>query len=149
MKVAIACHHAAYILKEEVKDYLQKKGFEVIDFGTHSEESVDYPDTIKQAARAVGKKECEYGIVLCASGVGASIVANKIRGVRAALCLDEYTAEYARRHNNANVMAIAGKRMSIEDAARCLDIWFSTEFEGGRHQRRIDKIDEIEKEECL
>ncbi|MFN3659759.1 MAG: ribose 5-phosphate isomerase B [Brevinematales bacterium] len=148
MKIAIASDHAAYSLKEHLKNYLINTGYEIIDFGTHSEESMDYPDTIKLAARAVAKHEVDRGIVLCGSGIGASIVANKIRGVRAALCLDEYSAEYSRRHNDANVMVLGGRRTTPEEAKKLVDIWLSTAFEGGRHIRRIEKIHIIEKEEC-
>ncbi|MCX7882788.1 MAG: ribose 5-phosphate isomerase B [Brevinematales bacterium] len=148
MKIAMASDHAAYHLKEHLKAYLAKEGHEVIDFGTYSEASMDYPDTIKLAARAVSKKEAEYGIVLCGSGIGASIVANKIHGIRAALCLDAYSAEYSRRHNDANVLVLGGRRTSPTEAETLVDIWLSTDFEGGRHLRRIEKIHEIEQEEC-
>ncbi|MCX7820885.1 MAG: ribose 5-phosphate isomerase B [Brevinematales bacterium] len=149
MKVSLASDHAGYKMKEEVKSYLEKKGYEVKDYGTFSEESMDYPDTIKLAARAVSKREVDRGVVLCASGIGASIVANKIKGVRAALCLDEYSAEYSRRHNNANVLVLGAKRNTKEEILRIIDIWFSTEFEGGRHERRVEKIAEVEKEEMM
>ncbi len=148
MKIALAADHAGFLLKEEVKAYLTGKGHEVIDYGTNSLERMDYPDTIKLAARAVAGGICEQGVVVCASGVGAAIVANKIRGVRAALCLDEFTAEYSRSHNNANVISLAGKRQTMTDVSRYLDIWLSMPFEKGRHQKRLDKIREIEKEEC-
>lgn len=148
MKVAVASDHAAFELKEQVKAYLAKKGYEIEDFGTYSTESMDYPDTIVQAARAVSRGKFERGVVLCGSGVGASIVANKVRGIRAAMCMDEYTAEFSRRHNNANVLVLAGRRTTMDDAARYLDIWFSTGYEGGRHDRRLAKIEAIEREEC-
>lgn len=144
MKVALATDHAAFKLKVEVNEYLIKKGHEVIDFGAYSEETVDYPDTIGAAARAVGKGDAERGVVLCGSGIGASIVANKIKGVRAVLCLDEYSAEYSRKHNNTNVIALAGRRRTFDEISRYLDIWFETPFEGGRHQNRIDKISLME-----
>lgn len=147
MKVSLASDHAGYSMKEEVKSYLEKKGYEVKDYGTFSEESMDYPDTIKLAARAVSRKEVDRGVVLCASGIGASIVANKIKGIRAALCLDEYSAEYSRRHNDANVLVLGAKRNTKEEIFKIIDIWFSTDFEGGRHERRVNKIAEVEKEE--
>ncbi len=147
MKVSLASDHAGYLMKEEVKFYLERKGFEVKDYGTFSEESMDYPDTIKLAARAVARNEVERGVVLCSSGIGASIVANKIRGVRAALCLDEYSAEYSRRHNDANILVLGAKRNTKEEIFRIIDKWFSTEFEGGRHERRVKKIEEVEREE--
>jgi ribose 5-phosphate isomerase B len=148
MRIALANDHAAYELKIQVKEYLQKKGYTVEDYGTNSNKSVDYPDTIKLAARAVSKGLCLLGVVMCGSGVGASIVANKIRGIRAVLCMDEYTAEYSRKHNNANVLVLAGRRRTMEDVSRYLDIWLSTEYEGERHDQRLDKIRIIEDEEC-
>jgi len=148
MKIAMASDHAAYTLKEYLKAYLIEQGYEVMDFGTHSEESMDYPDTIKLAARAVAHGQVDRGIVMCGSGIGASIVANKVIGIRAALCLDEYSAEYSRRHNDANVMVLAGRRTPPEQAKKLVAIWLSTEFEGGRHSRRIEKIHELEREEC-
>ncbi len=147
MKVSLASDHAGYLMKEEVKSYLEKKGYEVKDYGTFSEESMDYPDTIKLAARAVSRKDVDRGVVLCASGIGASIVANKVKGIRAALCLDEYSAEYSRRHNDANVLVLGAKRNTKEEIFKIIDIWFSTDFEGGRHERRVNKIAEVEKEE--
>jgi ribose 5-phosphate isomerase B len=149
MKVALASDHGAFGLKKEIKDYLTIKGYDVIDFGSHSDEIMDYPDTIKLAAKSVAKGESERGIVLCGSGIGASIVANKIKGIRAVLCMDEYSAEYSRRHNDANILALAGRRRTMVDAARYIDIWFSTPFEGERHQKRLDKIKAIENEERL
>jgi ribose 5-phosphate isomerase B len=148
MKIALASDHAAFELKEKVKAWLEKKKYEVIDYGTHSTESMDYPDTIVQAARAVSKGQCEKAVVMCGSGIGASIVANKVRGVRAALCMDEYSAEFSRRHNNANVLVLAGRRRTMDDVERYLDIWFDTAYESGRHDRRIAKIADIESEEC-
>lgn len=148
MKIAIASDHAAVELKQKVKAYLKGKGFEITDYGTNSTESMDYPDTIKLAARAVAKGDAERGVVMCGSGLGASYVANKIHGIRAALCMDEYSAEFSRRHNDANVIVLAGRRRTMDDVARYLDIWFSTDYEGGRHDSRINKIAEIEKEEC-
>lgn len=147
MKIALASDHAAFALKEQVSDYLKSKGHEIKDYGTDSEASMDYPDTIKEAARAVSRHEAERGVVLCGSGIGASIVANKIRGIRAALCMDEYSAEFSRRHNDANVLVLAGRRRTMDDVSRYLDIWFSTPYEGGRHQNRLDKISQLEKEE--
>ena len=124
MKIAIASDHAAWKLKESIKNYLEEKGHTVTDFGTDSEASMDYPDTIKLAARAVSKGKCDRGVVLCGSGIGASIVANKIKGVRAALCTDEYTAEYSRKHNDANVIALGGRRLGLEQTKKILDIWY-------------------------
>ncbi len=149
MKISLASDHAGFQMKEEVKKYLSSNGYEVIDYGTFSEESMDYPDTVKLAARAVSRKEVDRGVVLCSSGIGASIVANKVKGIRAALCLDEYSAEYSRRHNDANVIALGAKRNTKEEIIRILDKWFSTEFDGGRHKKRVEKIADVEKEEGI
>jgi len=149
MKVSLASDHAGFRMKEEVKKYLSEKGYEIIDYGTFSEESMDYPDTIKLAARAVSKNEVDRGVVLCSSGIGASIVANKVKGIRAALCLDEYSAEYSRRHNDANILVLGANRNTNEEIFKIIDIWFSTNFEGGRHQKRVEKIAEVEKEEGI
>ncbi len=148
MKVAVASDHAGFELKEFVKKFLEKKGIEVLDFGTHSTDSVDYPDYIKLASRSVAKGEADFGVVVCGSGVGASIVANKVRGIRCALALNEYLAEMSRRHNNANVLALGGRVVTPDLAERILNAFFSGKFEGGRHERRVRKIAEIEKEEC-
>ena len=147
MKVALASDHAAFEMKEKVKVYLMEHGYEVVDFGTGSPDSMDYPDTIAPAARAVADGECERGVVMCGSGIGASIVANKIHRIRAALVLDEYSAEFSRRHNDANIIVLAGRRRTIEEMRLYLDTWFSTPYEGGRHDKRIEKITWIENAE--
>ena len=147
MRIAIASDHAAFERKEEVKTYLCEQDYEVIDFGPDSDASMDYPDTIKQAARSVRDKEADAGIVLCGSGIGADIVANKIRGVKALLCLDEYSAEYGKKHNDTNVLVLAGRRHTFHTVKRFIDIWLNTPFDGGRHQKRIDKITQVEEEE--
>ncbi len=144
MKISVASDHAAYERKKEVVQYLKEKGHEVIDFGTDSSASVDYPDYIEPACEAVARHDVERGVMLCGSGIGASIVANKVKGIRAALCMDEYSAEYSRRHNDANVLVLAGRRRTMDDISRYLDIWLGTEYEGGRHQNRVDKISAID-----
>ena len=140
MKIAIASDHGAYALKESVKAHLLQKGYEVQDFGTNSTESCDYPDFVGPAAKAVASGECERGIVLCTTGIGASITANKIKGIRCALLHDLLSTRLTRQHNNTNMMAlgaaITGEMLAIE----IVDTWLTTEFEGGRHQRRIDKV---------
>jgi ribose 5-phosphate isomerase B len=146
MKVALASDHAAFEMKEQVKLYLMEHGHTVEDFGTYTPDSMDYPDTIAPAARAVADGECERGVVMCGSGIGASIVANKIPGIRAALVLDEYSAEFSRRHNDANIIVLAGRRRTIDEMKSYLDLWFSTDYEGGRHDKRIEKIARIEAE---
>lgn len=146
MKIVLAADHGGYELKEIIKEYLNSQGHQIEDVGCYSEESTDYPDWVSKAAKAVAAGEAERGIVFCGSGIGASIVANKVDGVRAVLCFSDYLAEYSRLHNNANVMALAGRLVAPDLAKRYVDIWLKTEYEGGRHQRRLDKITALEKE---
>ena len=144
MMIALASDHGAFALKEKVKAYLLETGYEVEDFGTYSTESCDYTDFAVLAARAVAEGTCERGIVLCTTGIGMSIAANKVRGVRCALCTDTIMAEMTRRHNDSNVLAL-GAGISGELAAlRIVHTWLGTDYEGGRHQRRIDKITALE-----
>ena len=140
MKIAVGSDHAGYELKEILKEHLISLGHEVQDFGTHSVESVDYPDFGIAVGEAVSEGRFERGIVCCGSGIGISISANKVRGVRCALCYEPLAAEMSRRHNDANVLALGGRMTSPEIARKIVDIWLSTSFESGRHQRRIDKI---------
>ena len=140
MKIAIACDHGAYDLKETVKKHLEEKGFEVKDFGTNSKDSCDYPDFAGPAALAVASGECEKGIVLCTTGIGVSITANKVKGVRCALLSDLLSAKMTRQHNDTNVMAMGAAIVGEMLALQIVDTWLGTEFEGGRHQRRVDKI---------
>lgn len=144
MKISLACDHGGYELKENVKKWLEERGLEVVDFGCHSTESCDYPDFAEAAARAVGSGECEKGIVVCTTGIGVSICANKVKGVRCALCADTLSAEMTRRHNNANMLALGAGILGKNLAQRIVEVWLDTEFEGGRHQRRVDKMMEIE-----
>jgi ribose 5-phosphate isomerase B len=141
MKIAIGSDHAGFLYKEKIKELLRKFGQEVIDFGTNSEEAVDYPVFVRPAAEAVARGECERGIVLGGSGNGEAMVANKVRGVRCALCWTEDTARWARQHNDANVLAIGQRTISAELALRIVEIWLTTEFEGGRHARRVGMIE--------
>lgn len=143
MKIGIASDHGGFELKEYLKEYLKKSGIEVSDFGTNSKEPVDYPIYGERCARAVANGEVERGVVCCGTGIGISIAANKVAGIRCALCTDENMARLSRQHNNANVLALGGRTTSNEDAQKILDAWLTTEFEGGRHQRRIDMIDNI------
>ncbi|WP_294140386.1 ribose 5-phosphate isomerase B [uncultured Sanguibacteroides sp.] len=140
MKIAIACDHAGYEYKERLVKYLRDKGHEVKDFGTHSTESMDYPDTAHPLAVSVESGEYEKGIVLCGSGNGISMTVNKHQGIRCALCWNMELAALARQHNNANVCSIPARFIAYEEAQNVIDIFLSTAFEGGRHQRRIDKI---------
>ena len=148
MKIAIACDHGGLNLKNEIKKYLAENGYEVKDFGTDSTASCDYPDYALPAAEAVASGECERGIVVCSTGIGVSIVANKVPGVRCAHCHDSYCAEFTRLHNNSNMLALGEKVVGAGYALKIVDTFLKTEFEGGRHQRRVDKITEIEKKYC-
>ncbi|MDD4848035.1 MAG: ribose 5-phosphate isomerase B [Bacteroidales bacterium] len=139
-KIAIACDHAAFHLKETVKLYLKEKGFEVIDYGTNSEESVDYPDIIHPLAKDVNEGKIQRAIIMCGSGIGVSIVANKYANVRCALCMNTELAEMSRKHNNANILSMGARFISEELALQIVDRFLNTEFEGGRHQRRVEKI---------
>ncbi len=145
MKLVIGSDHAGLHLKKQVLALLKKKGVEVTDFGTENDESVDYPDFGMQVAEAISHGEAERGILLCGSGIGMSIVANKYRGVRAALCYDTQTARLSRQHNDANVLVMGGRLLEASQAMEIVKTWLETKFEGGRHARRIQKILEIEK----
>ena len=142
MKIAVASDHGGYRLKEYLKKYLEEKGEEVIDLGTDSEESVDYPVYGKACGEAVVSGKADRGIVCCGTGIGISIAANKVNGVRCALCTDVHMAEMSRKHNNANVLALGGRTTSEEAAEKITEAWLSTGFEGGRHQRRVNMLDE-------
>ncbi len=144
MKVLIGSDHAGYKLKVEVYNYLKEKGFEIEDMGTYSEESCDYVDFAEKVASGVSSGKAERGILICGSGIGMSIVANKFPGVRAALCTSEYHARKSREDNNSNVLTMGGRVTTFEIARLIVDAWFETDFAGGRHQRRVDKISRIE-----
>jgi len=141
MKIAMASDHAGYRYKEEIKKFLTEKGHEVTDFGTDSPDSCDYPDFIRPAAKAVAKGQCERGIVLGGSGNGEAMVANKVPGIRCALCWDLRSARSAREHNDANALSMGERTVSISAALAIVDIFLTTEFQGGRHRRRIEKIE--------
>ena len=142
--IAIASDHGGYQLKEHLKAYLAAKGLTCEDFGTNSTESCDYPIFGKAAAQAVASGRCEKGIVICTTGIGISIAANKVKGVRCALCSDPLSAEMTRRHNDANMLAMGAGMVGPNLALRMLEVFLATEFEGGRHQRRVDKITALE-----
>lgn len=142
--IAIACDHGGYALKEDVKQHLIEAGYEVKDFGTNSLDSCDYPDYAAPAAQAVAAGECEKGIVICTTGIGVSIVANKVDGIRCALCSDLLSASLTRQHNNTNMLAMGAGIIGKNLALAIVDIWLTTEFEGGRHQRRVDKVMAVE-----
>ncbi len=143
MKIAVASDHGGFSLKEALKAHLLERGFEVEDLGTHSEDSVDYPVYGEACARYVAEGKAERGIVCCGTGIGISIAANKVKGIRCALVTNEFMAEMARRHNDANVLAMGGRVLSPEEAVRFADIWLDSEFEGGRHQRRVDQLNAL------
>jgi ribose 5-phosphate isomerase B len=143
MKIGIGSDHAGYRYKEEIKKLLSKLGHEVKDFGTNSEMTVDYPAFIRPVAEAVARGELDRGVVLGGSGNGEAMVANRVRGVRCALCWNEESAKLGRQHNDANVLSLGQRMMPVEMALSIVRIWLETEFEGGRHTRRIHMIDEI------
>lgn len=145
MRLALGCDHAGFLLKEELKRFLRDEGHEVLDLGTDSEEAVDYPSFCAEAARAVTDGRADRAIVLGGSGQGEQIVANKVRGIRAALCNDLHLAELSRRHNDANVLAIGGRIVAPALAMEIVRLWLETPFDGGRHARRVNQIAEIER----
>ncbi len=141
MRIAIGADHAGFELKNHVAGLLRAAGHEVQDVGTHSAESADYPDFIRPVAQAVAAGSAERGIVICGTGIGASIVANKVRGVRAARCTSEYDARYARLHNDANVLALGARVSGPGLVEAMVEVFLATAFEGGRHRRRVEKIE--------
>jgi len=144
MRIAIANDHAGIEMKKQIIEYLKTQGNDVLNFGTDTPESVDYPDYIKKAALAVQSGDASYGIVICGTGIGASITANKFKGVHAALCHDSFTAKMARNHNNANILALGARVLTTGEALTIVKIFFHEQFEKGRHLRRVNKIREIE-----
>ncbi len=147
MKIAIGSDHAGFVLKEQLRDKLREEGHEVVDLGTTSTESTDYPDFAAAVGHSVRNGEVEKGVLVCSSGVGMSIAANKINGVRAALGTSTDEVSYVRRHNDANILAIGAKYTEPALAEAMMDVFLTTEFEGGRHQRRLDKIKILEQTE--
>ena len=144
MKIAIGSDHGGYELKKIIMQYLNDKGIEYIDYGTNSNESVDYPEFGEKVAEAVKSEECDRGIVCCGTGIGISISANKVPGIRCALCSDCYSARMSREHNNANILALGARVLGRDLALQIVDTWLETEFQGGRHERRVNKISDIE-----
>lgn len=141
--IALASDHAGFELKEAIKKHLIENNYDYIDYGTNSTASVDYPIFARKAADAVAAGECTRGILCCGTGIGVSIVANKIRGIRCALVTSEFTAEMCKRHNNANMIAFGAKVTEEETALKCVDTWIHASFEGGRHERRVGMIDRL------
>jgi len=144
MKIALASDHGGYELKETLKYFLKEKEIEVDDFGTFSEESVDYPDFAKKATMAVVEGKADGAVLICGTGIGMSITANKFKGIRAALVHDIYTAQMAKEHNNANIICMGGRTTDKKLAKEMVSIWLSSKFEAGRHARRLDKIKQLE-----
>lgn len=145
MKIGVGSDHGGFELKEKIKEHLTEKGIEVIDYGTYSEESVDYPDFGEKAANGVISGECERAIVSCGTGIGISIAANKVKGIRCALCAETYSARMAMEHNNSNMLSIGSRVTGIDLALEIVDTWLVSKFENGRHERRVSKLMEIER----
>lgn len=144
MKIAMGNDHSAVEMKHEIKAYLEGKGYEVIDFGTNETVSCDYPVYGENVGRAVAGKEADLGILICGTGIGISLAANKVKGIRACVCSEPYSAKLSRMHNNTNILAFGARVVGVELAKMIVDQWLEAEFEGGRHQRRVDQIMAIE-----
>ena len=143
MKIAVASDHGGFALKEKVKEHLMQRGFEVEDLGTHSEDSVDYPAYGKACGETVASGKADLGVVVCGTGIGISIAANKVKGIRCGLCTSVEMAHLTKQHNNANILALGGRTTEPDLALKIVDEWLDTEFEGGRHQRRVDMLDQM------
>ncbi len=141
MKIAFGCDHAGYVLRQTILDYLNQHGFIILDMGTHSDESVDYPDYAFKVAEAVAAREADYGILICGTGLGMAISANKVDGIRAVTISEPYSAEMARKHNNANVLTMGSRVIGSDMALKIAEVFLNTEFDGGRHCARLEKID--------
>ena len=144
MKIAIGNDHVAVAMKKHITEYLEAKGHEIVNFGTDSGERCDYPVYAKKVADAIVSGECELGILICGTGVGISIAANKVKGIRAVVCSEPYTAKLSRQHNNTNILAFGARVIGMSTAEMIVDEFITAEYEGGRHQRRIDMISELE-----
>ena len=144
MKIAVACDHGGLELKKVLLQYVKEHGYEYQDFGTYTSDSCDYPDFALPAAEAVACGKCDRGIVICSTGIGISIAANKVKGIRCAHCHDTYSAKYTRLHNDANMLAFGQRVIGEGLMEEIVDVFLSTDFEGGRHQRRLDKLAAIE-----
>ena len=143
-KVAVGCDHGGFVLKDRVIATLKDLGADVVDFGCFDESSVDYPEYGEKVARAVASGECALGVVMCGTGIGISIAANKVKGIRAAVVTNTYMAKLTKNHNNANIIALGGRVISADEAEDIVRAWYTAEYEGGRHQRRVDMIAKIE-----
>jgi ribose 5-phosphate isomerase B len=144
MKICIGCDHGGYPLKADLVAYLNEKGYEIDDVGCFDTKSVDYPIYASKVAHTVAEGKADYGILVCSTGIGVSMCANKVNGIRAAVCTDRHLAEMSRRHNNANVLCLGGQVVTKQTAERIVDVFLNTEFEAGRHLRRVNMMSEIE-----
>ena len=144
MKIALGCDHGGLEHKNAIGEFLKESGHEVVDFGIYEQVSVDYPDIAKKVCESIVKGETERGILVCGTGIGMSIAANKYKGIRAAACSEHFSAKYTRLHNNSNILCLGGRVVGVGTAIELAELFVNTEFEGGRHQNRIDKIAEIE-----
>lgn len=143
-KVAVGCDHGGIVLKDSVVNALVELGAQVVDKGCFSTDSVDYPEFGLKVAEAVASGECDCGVLMCGTGIGISITANKVKGIRAAVCTNTYMAQLTKNHNNANIISLGGRVVSPQEAADIVKAWYSAEYEGGRHQRRLDMIADVE-----
>lgn len=144
MIIALGCDHGGFEHKNAIAEHLKEHGFEVVDYGIHENVSVDYPDIAEKLCNGILKGEANLGILVCGTGIGMSIAANKHKGIRAAACSEHFSAKYTRLHNNSNVLCLGGRVIGVGTAIELTDLFVDTEFEGGRHQKRVDKITEIE-----
>ena len=147
MKIAVGSDHGGFDHKNAIADHLKQRGFEVVDYGIYENKSVDYPDIASKLCKGILEGEADLGILVCGTGIGMSIAANKFKGIRAAACSEHFSAKYTRLHNNSNVLCLGGRVIGIGTALELADLFVDTEFEGGRHQNRIDKIAKIENSE--
>ena len=144
MKIAVGCDHGGFEHKNAIAEHLKERGFEVTDYGIYEVQSVDYPDIAEKLCESIVKGYNELGILVCGTGIGMSIAANKVKGIRAAACSEHFSAKYTRLHNNSNVLCLGGRVIGVGTAIELADLFVDTEFEGGRHQTRVDKITAIE-----
>ena len=144
MKIAIGCDHGGLEHKNAIVEHLKERGFEVIDFGIYEQKSVDYPEIALKVANSIASGETERGFLVCGTGIGMSLAANKVKGIRAAACSEHFSAKYTRLHNDSNILCLGGRVVGVGTALELADLFVDTEFEGGRHQRRVDMITDIE-----
>ena len=145
MKIALGCDHGGLEHKNAISEHLKERGFEVVDFGIYEQKSIDYPEIAEKVANCIASGEAERGILVCGTGIGMSLAANKVKGIRAAACSEHFSAKYTRLHNNSNILCLGGRVIGVGTALELADLFVDTEFEGGRHQRRVDMITALEK----